>query len=61
MSLEARFCTHCGATAEVKSVYDFMGARMVWYVECTECGIKTPQLKVKSEVVKIWNLRYERT
>ncbi len=54
MSLELRRCPFCGGEAEVREVSE---GEQVYYVECTECNIRTP-LNFDMEVPKAkWNAR----
>ncbi|QQP86900.1 Lar family restriction alleviation protein [Entomomonas asaccharolytica] len=43
----------CGGESLLNSYFN----DVFHYVECTKCGITTPRLSSKSEVIRIWNTR----
>ena len=56
---ELKRCPFCGGEAETRCSVAYAGYVYDGYVECLECGSRTPIYYTKAEAIAAWNRRVE--
>jgi Lar family restriction alleviation protein len=54
---ELKRCPFCGGEAETRCSVAYAGYVYDGYVECLECGSRTPIYYTKAEAIAAWNRR----
>jgi len=54
---ELRKCPFCGGEAEARCSVAYAGYVYDGYVECLECGSRTPIYYTKADAIAAWNRR----